>query len=600
MRFSSVFVFFAAWALGVGPPSVSASDTVGQAGCVAPACILANAALRFGTGAEHSVNTFGLFQQPWYYSTAGSTWYKLTYDNYPLDTAIGLGTGGSHWSGTTTIFNLYSLTPTNAVTDYSQFVATAVDALKTTGYGKVVSNRTYVLSGNSVVLQNTFSLGRNDSFVKVVTRLLNTSPNTLSNVILWVGTRDDFVGVTDVNTKTRGTLGLNGFTALTAVGQTSNAIRITNTNEGVLFYSDSPGVTTAYARCCLFSDVYNTNPQTLAPATPNPTDGSYAAVLPLGSVQTGGMGEIVWYYGAGAITMLSTVSQTVAEAHAAETSPSITPSATASVSPTASVSSSVSASVTASRSASVTASASVSESASVSASRTASVSASATVSKSASVTPSASVSSTASVSPSSSVSSTASATVTASPTLSVTPTSNATGTPLRMVTDWPSASGTPYSTPTHTATFFLTPYPSIFPTLTRTSSPRYMAIPYPSTSPTPVDAATLQRLTTLQKNGEERTTTVSVAVGGAAVGAISMTVVAIAVQKIKAQIDARRLLRRGPRAVGGGVPPPSPGAGRRNEEGVGYLELNEEEMARALEMLTRAGIRAVPVAEARS
>jgi hypothetical protein len=132
-----------------------------------------------------------------------------------------------------------------------------------------------------------------------------------------------------------------------------------------------------------------------------------------------------------------------------------------------------------------------------------------------------------------------------------------------------------------------------------------MAIPYPSISPTPVDAATLQRLTEVQKSGEERTTTVSVAVGGAAVGAISMTVVAIAVQKMKAQIDMRRLARRGPRAVGGD-PLPSPGRRRNeapglggNEEGVGYLQLNEEEMAQALELLRHAGIRAVPVAEAR-
>jgi hypothetical protein len=587
MRFTSVFSLLATWALGLGPPA-SAYDTIGAAGCVAPACVLANSALRFGTGAENSVNAYGLFQQPWYYSPNASTWYKLTYSGYPLDTAIGVGTGGSHWSGATSIFDLYSLTPTNTVTDYSGFIATAVDAIKTTGYGKVVSNRTYVLSGNTVILQNTFSLGHNDSFVKVKSRLINISPSTFSNVILWVGTRDDYVGVTDINTKTRGNLGLNGFTPLTAVGQSSNAIMITNTNEGVLFYSDTPGVMTAYARCCMFSDVYNTNPQTLAPATATPTDGSYTAVLPLGSVQTGGMGEIVWYYGAGAISILNTVSQTVAEAQAAETSPSVTPSVTASMSAsasaTASVSPSESVSVTGSRTVSVTPSATVSESASVSSSASAT----------ASVSPSASVSPTASVSLSPSLSASPSASLT----LSITPTSNATGTPLRMVTDWPSATETSATTPTHSPTFFLTPYPSIFPTVTRTSSPRFMTIPYPSSSPTPVDAATLQKLTDAQKNTEERTTTVSVAVGGAAVGAISMTVVAIAIQKMKAQIDLRRLARRGPRTVGGSDPLSSPGAGRRNEEGVGYLELNEEEMARALELLRQAGIRVVPVARA--
>lgn len=584
MRLKSVFSALAAWAFGFSPPSALAYDTVGATGCVAPACVLANAALRFGTGAENSVNAYGLFQQPWYYSTAAATWYKLTYDNYPLDTAIGFGLG-SHWSGTATIADLYTLTPTNPITDYSEFVATAVDALKTTGYGKIVANRTYTLSGNSVVFQNTFSLGFNDSFVKVVTRLINVSPNAISSVVLWTGTRDDFVGVTDINTKTRGNLGLNGFTALTAAGQTSNAIMITNTAEGVLFYSDSPGVMTAYARCCQFADVYNTNPHVLAPATPNPTDGSYAAVLRFGTLQRGGFEDITWYYGAGAITSLSTVSQTVAEAHAAETSPSVTPSASPSVSVSPSVTASVTVSVSPSVSASVTGSASVSESASVSPSVSASVTGSASISATGSV--SATISETASMSPSTSV--------TGSPTLSVTPTSNATGTPLRMVTDWPSATRTVDATPTHSPTFFSTLYPSFQQTRTGTATPLYYAVPYPSTSPTPVDAATLQTLTEAQKSGEERTTTVGVAVGGAAVGAIAMTVVAIAAQKLKGQIDAQRLARRGLRAAVQ-EPPPSP-FGRRNEEGRGYLELNEEDVARAIEALQRSGIVARPLAE---
>ena len=73
-----------------------------------------------------------------------------------------------------------------------------------------------------------------------------------------------------------------------------------------------------------------------------------------------------------------------------------------------------------------------------------------------------------------------------------------------------------------------------------------------------------------------------------------MTAVAIAAQKLKAQIDARRLARRGPRAVQD--PPPSP-FGRRNEEGRGYLELNEEDVARAQTLLQREGIVARPLAD---
>jgi hypothetical protein len=110
-----------------------------------------------------------------------------------------------------------------------------------------------------------------------------------------------------------------------------------------------------------------------------------------------------------------------------------------------------------------------------------------------------------------------------------------------------------------------------------------------------VDAATLQKLTEAKKNTEERTTTVSVAVGGAAVGAISMTVVAIAIQKMKTQIDMRRFARRGSRTP---PTPDSPGHPfRRQQEGLRYLEIDEQEMAMALEMLARAGIRAVPVAQ---
>ena len=52
---------------------------------------LINSNLMFGTGSENSVNTKGTLQQPWY--NKDSTWYKLTYSNYPLDYAIGIGGG---------------------------------------------------------------------------------------------------------------------------------------------------------------------------------------------------------------------------------------------------------------------------------------------------------------------------------------------------------------------------------------------------------------------------------------------------------------------------------------------------------------------------
>jgi len=272
----------------------AAPDTVGSTGCTASACVLANARLRFGTGAENSVNNWGSFQQPWYFSPSASQWYKLTFNNYPLDTAIGMGTSGPNWSGTTVV-DLYTQTPSNPTTDYSNFVVDSSDASKTTGYGKIVSSRTFTILGQQIILQNTFSLGLNDSFVKITTQVTNNATTPVQNMLVWVGTRDDFVGVTDVNT---------------------------------LFYSETPGVMTSYALCCSFSNVYNTYPLTLAPATPNPTDGSYAAVLPIGNVTVGGSSSIIWYYAAGAVTSLADVAQSVAVAQVADASPTSTPSET--------------------------------------------------------------------------------------------------------------------------------------------------------------------------------------------------------------------------------------------------------------------------------
>ena len=306
------------WLLGAS--TGAAQDLVGSTGCTAPVCVFSNPNLRFGTGTETSVNAWGLFVQPWYFSRTANTWYKLTFANYPLDTAIGTGYGSSHWSGTT-IVNLYGITPTNAITDYTDFIVDSSDTSKSVGHGKIIATRTFVISGQPVILQNTFSLGWNDSFVKIVTRVINNDTQPILNMLIWTGTRDDYVGMTDVNTKTRGNLDTGSFVAVTQNSQSSRAIMITNTNEGVLFYSETVGVMTAYALCCSFSNAYNTYPLSLAPMTPSPTDGSYAAILPIGNVTTGGSGSITWFYAAGAVTSLSAVAQSVAAAQVADATP---------------------------------------------------------------------------------------------------------------------------------------------------------------------------------------------------------------------------------------------------------------------------------------
>jgi len=291
--------------------TVKSIDVVGSTGCTSSACVFSNPYLRFGTGSQNSVNTWGLFVQPWYFSETANQWYKLTFSGYPLDTAIGTGHGSTHWSGTT-IVDLYTLTPSSSTIDYSNYIVTSADTTKTIGYGKIVATSEFIIAGRDISIENTFSLGQQDKFVKIITRIINTSPTILENSIVWTGTRDDFVGTTDVNTKTRGNLDTGSFVAVTSNSQSSRAIMITNTNEGVLFYSETAGVMTSYALCCSFSNAYNTNPLSLAPRTLTPTDGSYAAVLPFGDIAPGSSGSIIWYYAAGTVASLSDVAQSVA------------------------------------------------------------------------------------------------------------------------------------------------------------------------------------------------------------------------------------------------------------------------------------------------
>jgi hypothetical protein len=419
-----------------------AVDIVGSTGCTAPACVFANNNLRFGNGGETSVNAQGLFVQPFYFSQSANNWYKLTFSNYPLDTAIGTGTGGPNWSGTT-VADLYSATISGSDTDYSGFVVSSADASKSVGYGVIIATRNITINGQLVTFQNRFSLGQTDNFVQITTRMTNIHTSPIQNALMWVGTRDDFVGNADVNVKTRGNI-INGqFQAVTANDQTSYAIMITNTNEGVLFYSETLGVMTSYAFCCSFSNAYNTNPTSIPPSTPSGTDGSYAAVLPIGTLDVGQSSAIVWYYAAGSTASLSNVVQDVSEAQQAEAAPVESPSVSTQPSLTPSTQPSLTPSVSA------TASISVTSSVSTHPSLTPSISSTSSVSTHPSISATASISMTSSVTPSVSTHPSFTSSISITPSVSTHPSSSAS------ISVFPTASVTVSPTPSPSDIFIL-------------------------------------------------------------------------------------------------------------------------------------------------
>lgn len=262
--------------------------------------VLNNGRLRFGDGSQNSVNAEGNLEQPFYYDPGASEFYQLTYAVYPLDNAIGInGTGTSEWNVDGDVVENPSLT--NQVIDSSGFVATGGNV----GYGTIVSTGTVTINGRTLEMKNTYELGAAKSYVKITTRITNTSNASVDNVRVWVGTRDDYVGTTDQPTKTRGNLDSNGFAALTNAATRSAAIQITSGQQGVLFYSTSPKAHTSINNCCNFSSAYQQNPATSLIQRTN--DGSYALYVRMADLAMGASEEFTWYYAAGAIADLTSI-----------------------------------------------------------------------------------------------------------------------------------------------------------------------------------------------------------------------------------------------------------------------------------------------------
>ena len=303
--FSSLFALAP---INVGAVSASATP------CPTSTCVLDNGALRFGNGSDNSVNEYGNLQQPFYRSPADSNYYKLTYSSYPLDMAVGSGTGGTNWSGST-VQDSYATPLANQTIDYSGYTVTGTAGSVTTGYGTIVSVGEMTLNGQTVQITNEYILNNGVNFVKINTSVKNISGSSVSNLNVWVGTRDDYVGSTDEPQKTKGNLdGADGaFQATTNATDPASALMIQTADEGALFYSTSAGVNMAINECCDFNNAYNQNPTTSVIQSPY-QDGAYAAILPFGDITDTTEVSITWFYAAGSLSQLDAIAKSVAAA----------------------------------------------------------------------------------------------------------------------------------------------------------------------------------------------------------------------------------------------------------------------------------------------
>lgn len=184
------------------------------------------------------------------------------------------------------------------------------------GFGTIVASNTVTFSsGQSIKVENAYRLDEGANFLKTDTLVTNTSGVDLTNVRLWVGTRDDFVAESDGNYKFKGNLS-NGFELIADQNQQAKAIKISESNDGItgaaiLFYSTSAGADTVVDSCCYFSNVTNKNPRSSTIETYG--DGSYALYMRLNDLTPAASGGMTWYYAAAPVSQINNVVSSVAQ-----------------------------------------------------------------------------------------------------------------------------------------------------------------------------------------------------------------------------------------------------------------------------------------------
>ena len=331
----------------VGDGSVTQSATAAYSYNSPSFRVFNNGKLRFGGGGEQTATiptiedsilyqgavdqADGVLRQPFYKSSNGN-WYKLTYSGYPLNLAVGAGTGSGHWTGSTVVLDPKL---TSFATDYTNYVPTSYPAVATSsavsGYGVIVSSGQLFLGGVLTEIRQRYEMTSTSAYVKVTTSLTNLSTTSaLTNAHVWVGTRDDYVGISDSVTKEKGNIQNGAFVSVSAQSDSSSALQITSGSEGVLFYSTDPNSGISVHPTLGFANPVNQAPT--ASAITLTGDDSYALHVPFGTIAIGTTSETVWFYAAGEIAALSAVVNQVSQA--APTTTTTTTTTTAGPPPT--------------------------------------------------------------------------------------------------------------------------------------------------------------------------------------------------------------------------------------------------------------------------
>jgi hypothetical protein len=291
----------------------------------------------------------GMLDAPYYRSSAaGNPFFGLTYyppEGIPLSFALGVGTGnGIDWHRNEKL--IYSqacnsrecFTPDDfeddddfdpmdagsplgelfgdvnpatttlfAVTDQTIVAGASVGTGQHhRGPGTLTVEGKIGFTGGPVLdVKHVYALLAGRNYLEVTTTIRNTSGTAATNVNMWVGTSDDYIGDTDSPNKIKGQIQGSANTALfnAACSGSTNAIIVSSGAEYAMVYSPAEGADT------VLSDGYgnwNTRIVNLAPADSEyevlDSDGSYALYLPFGDIANGASKTINWYFEGGELT----------------------------------------------------------------------------------------------------------------------------------------------------------------------------------------------------------------------------------------------------------------------------------------------------------
>jgi len=272
--------------------------------------ILDNGLLRFGevddasadpiVPLQESVNVGGTLNAPYYFNATEEDWYRLTFQQKPLDFAVGAGrcvgtlaapptnrsefeelaAGECFWHRNLALavsdsgaadpyfphYNAGTINTNGPSTrgGLESFIRTSTVV---NGVGVITVSGEFTLTPPPAAdhprfadfqteyrfkVEHRYELRANERFLRARTTLTNltTGPDaTAENVNIWIGTRDDYIGPSsDSNVKQRGVVADGVFTPLGLATDPSNAILVSSGDESILFFSTAAGVDTVFAR----------------------------------------------------------------------------------------------------------------------------------------------------------------------------------------------------------------------------------------------------------------------------------------------------------------------------------------------------------------